>query len=374
MKNDEPFRVMITGGGTGGHVFPAIAIADAIKKIAPQTEFLFVGAEGKMEMERVPKAGYKIEGLQVSGFQRGWSLESIARNLSFPFKLITSGWKSRQLVKDFQPDVVIGTGGYASGTVMRAAQNLGIPTLIQEQNSYAGITNKILSKKADKICVAYDGLENYFPKDKIVFTGNPVRTDILDIEHKKSEALNYYGLKENKRTIVLLGGSLGARTLNNTMRDNHEFFEKNKGVQVLWQCGKFYKDEFENCPTAMLENVKITAFLDRMDLAYAAADVVISRAGALSISELCLVGKPAVLVPSPNVAEDHQTKNAEALVSKKAARMVSDAEAGEKMLPEAMMILGNIGLSFSLSESIRQLGRPQAAEDIAHLAIQLSKK
>lgn len=368
--NEQQLKIMITGGGTGGHVFPAIAIADAIKKLRPETEFLFVGANGKMEMERVPKAGYAIVGLNVAGFQRNLSW----RNFSFPFKLLSSMWKARRIVSDFKPDVVIGTGGYASGPVMRSAQRASIPTLIQEQNSYAGVTNKILGKRAEKVCVAYDHMEAFFPADRLVFTGNPVRSDIINLEGKRTEGLQYYGLDPEKKTIVVIGGSLGARTLNNALRDNTAFLEKYDGVQVLWQCGKFYEYEYQACETAHLPNVHIRAFIDRMDLLYAAADVVISRAGALSISELCLVGKPAVLVPSPNVAEDHQTKNALALVEKGAARLVRDAEAVEKMLQEALLILENEALAFSLSESIRQLGRPNAAEAIAQEAIKLVDK
>ena len=361
---------MITGGGTGGHVFPAIAIADAIKKLRPETEFLFVGANGKMEMERVPQAGYPIVGLNIAGFQRSMSW----RNLSFPFKLLSSVWKARRIVSEFKPDVVIGTGGYASGPVMSSAQRTKIPTLIQEQNSYAGVTNKILGKRAEKVCVAYDHMDAFFPADKLVFTGNPVRSDILKLDGKREEGLQYYGLDPDKKTIVVIGGSLGARTLNNALRDNAAFFEKYDGVQVLWQCGKFYEYEYSACETAKLPNVHIRAFIDRMDLLYATADVVISRAGALSISELCLIGKPAVLVPSPNVAEDHQTKNALALVEKGAARLVRDAEAVERMLQEALLILESEALAFSLSESIRQLGRPNAAEAIALEAIKLVDK
>ncbi len=374
--SDQKLKILVTGGGTGGHVFPAIAIADAIKKLRPDTEFLFVGASGKMEMERVPKAGYAIEGLSVAGFQRSMSL----KNLAFPFKLLQSLWKARNIVRKFQPDVVIGTGGYASGPVMRAAQRAGIPTLIQEQNSYAGVTNKILGKRAARVCVAYDHMEQFFPQEKIVFTGNPVRSDIVNLEGKHEEALKYYGLDPEKRTIVVIGGSLGARTLNNAMRDNVEFFEKHAlptgegrggAIQAIWQCGKFYEYEYTAMETAKLPNIQCRAFIDRMDLLYAAADVIISRAGALSISELCLVGKPAILVPSPNVAEDHQTKNALALVEKGAARLVRDGDAGEKMLQEALLVLESEALAFSLGESIRQLGRPNAAEAIAREAIKL---
>lgn len=365
----KQIKILITGGGTGGHIFPAIAIADAIRRLRPDAEFLFVGANGKMEMERVPQAGYPIEGLNVAGFQRKFSL----RNLTFPYKLFTSLWKARQIVQRFQPDVVVGTGGYASGPVMRAAQRAGIPTLIQEQNSYAGVTNKLLGKRASTICVAYDHMEAFFPAEKIVFTGNPVRQDIVDLQGKRLEGIAYYGLQPEKKTIAVIGGSLGARTLNVAMKNSCKLL-KTSDVQVIWQCGKYYEEIYKESDTAQLPNVEMRAFMDRMDLLYAAADVVISRAGALSISELCLVGKPAVLIPSPNVAEDHQSKNALALVEKAAARLVRDADAKEKMLPEAFLILTNDALEFSLSESIRQLGRPNAADVIAGEVIKLIKK
>jgi len=367
-------RILITGGGTGGHVFPAIAIADAVKRMRPDTEFLFVGANGKMEMERVPQAGYRIEGLNIAGFQRGFSLTSLRRNLSFPFKLVSSALKAKRIVGRFQPDVVIGTGGYASGPVMRAAQQLGIPTIIQEQNSYAGVTNRLLAKRASRICVAYDHMEQYFPMEKIVFTGNPVRQDILHLEQKHEEGLRHYGLSTGKKTIAVIGGSLGARTLNRALAENTALLAERSDVQVLWQCGRFYEYEYANSDTARLPNVQVRAFIDRMDLLYAAADLVISRAGALSISELCLVGKPVILVPSPNVAEDHQTKNALALVEKSAARLVRDAEAIEKLLPEAFMLLEKEALMFSLGENIHHLGRPKAADNIAMEVINVIRK
>jgi UDP-N-acetylglucosamine--N-acetylmuramyl-(pentapeptide) pyrophosphoryl-undecaprenol N-acetylglucosamine transferase len=366
MQNE--LKIMITGGGTGGHVFPAIAVADAIKRLRPDAEFLFVGANGRMEMERVPKAGYKIEGLNIAGFQRSLSL----KNLAFPFKLLSSLRKAKRIVAEFKPNVVIGTGGYASGPVMRAAQRAGIPTLIQEQNSYAGVTNKLLGKKATTVCVAYDQMEQFFDKGKVLFTGNPVRSDIVDLEGKRTEGLAYYGLNPELKTIAVTGGSLGAKTLNEAMANGYELLKDGK-VNVLWQCGKFYELVYKDCDTARLPNVKIMAFIDRMDLLYAAADVVISRAGALSISELCLVGKPAILVPSPNVAEDHQTKNAMALVEKGAARLVHDSEAPVKLVKEALMILENDALAFSLGESIRPLGRPNAADIIAREALKIAK-
>jgi UDP-N-acetylglucosamine--N-acetylmuramyl-(pentapeptide) pyrophosphoryl-undecaprenol N-acetylglucosamine transferase len=362
-------KILITGGGTGGHIFPAIAIADALRKLRPDAEFLFVGANGKMEMERVPKAGYKIEGLNIAGFQRG----SILKNVAFPFKLMSSLRRAQAIIRDFQPHVVIGTGGYASGPIMRAAQRADIPTLIQEQNSYAGVTNKLLGRKASRVCVAYDHMEQFFGAEKIVFTGNPVRSDIINLEGKKVEGIQYYGLDATKKTIAIIGGSLGARTLNEAMAEGHELL-RDTPVNVIWQCGKYYELMFNDSDTAKLPNVQCRAFIDRMDLLYAAADVVISRAGALSISELCLIGKPVILVPSPNVAEDHQTKNALALVEKGAARLVRDAEAKEKMLKEALLILNNEALAFSLSESVRQLGRPNAAEVIAREALKLIEK
>jgi UDP-N-acetylglucosamine--N-acetylmuramyl-(pentapeptide) pyrophosphoryl-undecaprenol N-acetylglucosamine transferase len=362
-------KILITGGGTGGHIFPAIAIADAIKKEHPDTEFLFVGANGKMEMERVPKAGYAIEGLNIAGFQRSMSL----KNLTFPYKLLTSLWKARSIIKKFGPDVVIGTGGYASGPVMQAAQRAGIPTLIQEQNSYAGVTNKILGKKAERVCVAYEHMEQFFAADKIVFTGNPVRSDILKLEGKRAEGIAYYGLDPHKKTIVVMGGSLGAKTLNDAVMNLPYTGEQWDDIQILWQCGKYYEQICAESEAAKLSYIHLRAFIDRMDLLYAAADVVISRAGALTISELCLVAKPSVLVPSPNVAEDHQTKNALALVEKGAARLVRDGDAKEKMFAEALLILNNEALAFSLSESIRQLGRPNAAETIAREALKLIK-
>lgn len=359
---------MITGGGTGGHVFPALAIADAIKRLHPNVEFLFVGAIGRMEMERVPKAGYKIEGLNIAGFQRSLSF----KNLAFPFKLLSSLRKARRLVAAFKPQVVVGTGGYASGPVMRAAQNAGIPTLIQEQNSYAGVTNKILGKRATTVCVAYDHMDQFFEKSKILYTGNPVRADILDLEGKRAEAIAYYNLNPDLKTIVVIGGSLGAKTLNEAVANSTELLQ-NTNINLVWQCGKYYEMMYQDCESAKLPNVQLRAFIDRMDLLYAAADVIVSRAGALSISELCLVGKPAILVPSPNVAEDHQTKNALALVEKGAARLVRDAEAATKMLPEALMILENDALAFSLGESIRPLGKPNAADLIAHQALKIAK-
>ncbi len=360
-------RFIISGGGTGGHVFPAIAIADALRRKQPDAEFLFVGAQGKIEMEKVPKAGYPIEGLWISGFHRKMTL----RNLMFPFKLIHSMWKARKIVKGFRPDAVVGTGGYASGPTLRMSGS--IPTVLQEQNNYAGVTNKLLAEKAERICVAYDKMERYFPKHKIVLTGNPVRQDLLNLEGKRDEGIRHYGLSPNKRTILIIGGSLGARTLNDSLRDAYDLLKEQEGIQVLWQCGKIYIDEFHNCETAGLEHVKISKFIDRMDLAYAMADIVISRAGAISISELCLVGKPVILVPSPNVAEDHQTKNAMALVEKDAAVMVRDSDAKKTLIQTAITTLNDKSLSLKLMENIKRLGRPNAADHIADVILELVK-
>ncbi len=362
-------RFIISGGGTGGHVFPAIAIADALKKRMPDAEFLFVGAQGKMEMDRVPKAGYVIKGLWISGFHRQLTL----RNLAFPFKLISSMWKARKLVKSFKPDVAIGTGGYASGPTLRAAGNLRIPTVIQEQNSYAGVTNKLLAKKAHKICVAYDSMDAFFPSGKLVVTGNPVRKDITEISGKRDEAFRHFGFDSQRPTLFIVGGSLGARTLNESMKSAIELLRNRPDVQVLWQCGKLYKEEFSSYDISKLPNVNMTDFIDRMDLAYAMSDVIISRAGAISISELCLVGKPTILVPSPNVAEDHQTKNALALVGKEAAVLVKDKDATKDLLPTAIGLLEDIPLREKLSGQIRKLGKPDAADHIAEEIIGLIK-
>lgn len=367
----EKIKILITGGGTGGHVFPAIAIADAIKLMRPDAEFLFVGANGKMEMDRVPQAGYNIVGLPVAGLQRGLSLTSFRRNLIFPFRLIDSSLKAKRIVRQFMPDVVVGTGGYASGPVMRAAQRAGIPTLIQEQNSYPGITNKLLAKRAARICVAYDNMEQFFPAEKILVTGNPVRQDIPAPESIVPAALSHFGLEQGKKTIYLTGGSLGARTLNEALKAATAQIAAMSGVQVLWQCGKFYYEQYKDCDTAQLPNVKIVPFVDRVDMAYAASDLIIARAGALTISELCLVGKPVILVPSPNVAEDHQTKNALALVHVGAARLVRDADAATMLLDEAKFILANEAIAFGLGECIAGLGKPKAAQVIAENVIGL---
>lgn len=354
-------KVIISGGGTGGHVFPAIAIADALKQIDATTEILFVGAQGKLEMEKVPKAGYPIKGLKISGFQRKLSF----KNFINVFNLLGSLWKAYWIVRNFNPDVVVGVGGYASGPTLEMAYRQGIPILVQEQNSYAGVTNKLLAKKAAKVCVAYPNMERFFPKEVIQLTGNPVRKDIANLDDFRAEGIKHFGLDPHKKTILVFGGSLGAKTLNIAMRFNAEEIEKLTDIQILWQAGKLYIEEYKDCATAQLPNVKIRPFLDRMDLAYAVADVVICRAGAGTISELCLVGKPTVLIPSPNVAEDHQTENAKALVNAQAATMVHDSDATIEMLPKAIHILRNDTQRRQLSQQIKTLARPHAASEIA---------
>jgi UDP-N-acetylglucosamine--N-acetylmuramyl-(pentapeptide) pyrophosphoryl-undecaprenol N-acetylglucosamine transferase len=366
-------KIIISAGGTGGHIFPAIAVADELKKQDPSIEILFVGAEGKMEMERVPKSGYKIEGLPITGFQRKLSLQNVIKNMQLLYKLPLSIWKVKSIIRSFKPDVAVGFGGFASGPTLKAAAGMGIPTILQEQNSYAGVTNKLLAEKAKAICVAYEGMDTFFPKDKIIVTGNPVRSDILDIRSKKEEGLAYFGLDKNKKTIAILGGSLGAKTLNVAMDANAQLIENQSNVQILWQCGRLYEEDFKDCKTAKLPNVQMRSFVDRMDLAYACADVIIARAGALTVSELCLAGTPSVLVPSPNVAEDHQTKNAMALVNKNAAVLVKDVDANDKMIQEALAILNDEKRLNSLKENILKLGKPNAAKDIVEQIKKVTK-
>ncbi|SIO23614.1 undecaprenyldiphospho-muramoylpentapeptide beta-N-acetylglucosaminyltransferase [Algoriphagus halophilus] len=348
---------MISGGGTGGHIYPAIAIANAWKEEFPGSEILFVGALGKMEMQKVPEAGYQIEGLPVAGLQRRWTLE----NLKFPFKLLNSLMQARKMVKDFKPDMVVGVGGYASGPVLFAAQRMGIPTLVQEQNSYAGLTNKLLAKKANKICVAYPDMERFFPAEKIAYTGNPVRKDILDLSGKKEQALKHFKLKKEKKTVLVLGGSLGARTLNQAVLKDMKSLDK-EGYQVLWQSGKYYfKDMLEKTEKTGLKNIHLREFIREMDLAYAAADVIVSRAGALSVSELSLVGKPVIFIPSPNVAEDHQTKNAMAFVSHDAAWLLKDQEAVGKLKLKVDELMEDPAIGLALGMNIKSLAKPDAA-------------
>ena len=359
-------KFIISGGGTGGHIYPAIAIANELQERFPNAEFLFVGAKDRMEMEKVPQAGYKIEGLWISGLQRNLDL----KNLMFPFKLISSLAKSRSIIKKFKPDAAIGTGGYASAPLLRVASGKGIPCLIQEQNSHAGITNKWLSGKAKSICVAYDGMEKFFPSEKIKLTGNPVRQDLLDVSEKRQEALKFLGLSENKKTLLVLGGSLGAGKINELIAKCVSFFEEME-IQVIWQCGKFYEEKYKNSGT---KNIKIHTFLNRMDLAYAAADVIISRAGALSVSELCLVGKPVIFIPSPNVSEDHQTKNALSISEKNAAILLKENDLETKFKEEFSALLSSEEKQKELSKNIKKLARPNATKEIVDEIERIIKK
>lgn len=364
MKNKP--NILISGGGTGGHIYPAIAIANELKKRYPNANFLFVGAKDRMEMEKIPQNGYDIKGLWISGIQRKLSL----KNLLFPFKLISSLYQANKIINKFKPDVVVGTGGFASGPTLMRSNAKGIPTLIQEQNSFPGITNKLLSKKADKICVAYDGLERFFPKNKIVKTGNPVRQDLLDIDSKRNEALHYFNLDANKKTLLVLGGSLGARAINNLIETNLDWLLKN-GIQVIWQTGKLYQSEFKQYNQK--EGVQTHAFLNKMDWAYAAADFIISRAGAGSISELCIVEKPTIFIPSPNVAEDHQTKNAQAITYKDGAILLKEKDAA-KFKDVFKVILNNPKKQEELSKNIKNLARPNATKHIVDEVEELIKR
>ncbi len=363
-------RVIISGGGTGGHVFPAIAIADELKVQVPDCEILFVGALGKMEMERVPKAGYKIEGLNIAGFQRRLTF----KNVLLPFKLMGSLIKAIRIVNRFKPDVVIGVGGYASGPVLKISNLLGVPTIIQEQNSYPGITNRVLGAKAEKICVAYDELQKFFPKDKLVFTGNPIRKDILDNQKEKYIAKQALGLSQNKKTILVFGGSLGAGTVNEAVLANADAWMQMEDISIIWQVGRFYYEKYKDCALAGKPDIKIVPFIEDMDLAYSAADVVVCRAGALTISELSVLGKAAILIPSPNVAEDHQTKNAMALVSKNAAILLKDDEVKEKIIAEVKSVLNDEIKKHDLQNNIKYFGRPEAAKKIVAEILKVGTK
>ncbi len=357
-------RIIISGGGSGGHIFPAIAIANAMKETWPNAKILFIGAKGKMEMEKVPQAGYQIEGLWISGLQRKLSIQ----NISFPLKLISSMWKARKIIKKFKPDLVVGVGGFASGPTLQQAAAMKIPTLIQEQNSYPGITNIWLSKKVDKICVSYDGLDKFFPKEKIYLTGNPVRKAVVDIAGKREEAARFFSLDPNVKTVLVVGGSLGARTINEAIEAHLEEFTK-KGIQLIWQTGiNYYPQAAKAILKANNPSLKVFQFINQMDLAYAQADIVISRAGAIAISELCLVGKPVILVPSPFVAEDHQTKNALALVTYNAAVLVKDQELKENLWPELDALIQDDDRQEKLKANILALGKPQATESIIAVA------
>ena len=363
-------RVIISGGGTGGHIFPALSIANAVKAKCPDAEILFVGADNRMEMQRVPAAGYRIIGLPVSGFDR----KNLLKNVAVLWRLVKSQCKARRVIREFQPHVAVGVGGYASGPTLKMAGSMGIPTLIQEQNSYAGVTNKLLAQKAHRICVAYEGMERFFPKDKILLTGNPVRQNLLDNRVAHDEAVRTFGLDPAKKTILVVGGSLGARTLNESMLQAWDAL-KESDVQVIWQTGKYYYEQITaQLKGKELSNVHVCDFISSMDAAYAAADLVISRAGAGSISEFCLLGKAVILVPSPNVAEDHQTKNALALVKKDAALYVKDADAAAQLLPLALDTIGNEEMLSNLRRNILTLAYHHSAEVIADEVIALAMK
>lgn len=379
--NNKAPRIIISGGGTGGHIFPAVSIANAIRELCPEAEILFVGAEGRMEMQRVPDAGYRIIGLPVAGFDR----QHLWRNFSVILKLLRSQWKARKIIKEFRPQVAVGVGGYASGPTLKTAGMMGIPTLIQEQNSYAGVTNKLLAQKADRICVAYEGMEKFFPSEKILLTGNPVRQSLLDNQITRETAASAFGFNPNLKTVLVLGGSLGARTINQTLAAGLALMKAHPEVQFIWQTGKIYIDQVKAAITAFtgeavrnarvgsIPNLYVTDFIKNMNNAYTLADLVISRAGAGSISEFCLLGKPVILVPSPNVAEDHQTKNALALVNKDAALYVKDAEAQEKLLDTALETVADDDLLKQLSINIAKLALPDSARIIAEEVLKLIK-
>ncbi len=367
MKNPKHrHRIIVSGGGTGGHIFPAIAIANALSEKDPAAKILFVGAEGRMEMEKVPAAGYRIVGLPVRGFDR----KHLFRNFAVIYRLIKSLFIAREIIKRFHPDVVVGVGGYASGPVLRAASRKKIPMVIQEQNSYAGVTNKLLARKADQICVAYDGMEHFFPEKKIILTGNPVRQELENCYLRHDQSLSFFDLDSNKQTILVLGGSLGARTINQSVERYLDNFPAH--LQLIWQTGGgYYEKANQEVQKKCLNHVKVYPFIHRMDMAFAAADLVVSRAGAGTISELSIVGKPCILVPSPNVAEDHQTKNAMALVEKKAAIMIRDDEAVDKLMPAAIATVQNHEVLEPLADNIKMLAKFHAAETIADIVILL---
>ncbi|QWX84209.1 undecaprenyldiphospho-muramoylpentapeptide beta-N-acetylglucosaminyltransferase [Cellulophaga sp. HaHaR_3_176] len=362
----DNYKFILSGGGTGGHIYPAIAIANELKRRHPNAEFLFVGAKDRMEMEKVPNAGYKIEGLWISGLQRKLTF----KNMMFPFKLISSLIRANGIVKEFKPDVVIGTGGFASGPLLKRASAIGISCVLQEQNSYAGVTNKLLAKKAKKICVAYDGMERFFPADKIIKTGNPVRGDLVEMNTDKNEAISFFGLEAGKPTLVVLGGSLGARRINQLVEKELNFFEQ-LGVQLIWQCGKLYYEEYKKYTS---DTVKVFDFLNKMDFTYAAADIVISRAGAGSVSELCIVGKPVVYIPSPNVAEDHQTKNATALAVKNAALLIKEKDLDVQFESVFSALYKDKSKQRQLGENCKQMAMPNATIAIVDEIEKLLKK
>ena len=357
-SKNKSYKIILSGGGTGGHIYPAIAIANELKLRHPDAEFLFVGAKDRMEMEKVPQAGYAIKGLWISGIQRKLTL----KNMMFPFKLISSLWNAKKIIKQFKPDVVIGTGGFASGPLLHVATYKGVPSLIQEQNSFPGITNKLLAKKAKKVCVAYNGLERFFPAEKIIKTGNPVRQDLLDISSKRAEAIKYFDLVEGKQTLLVLGGSLGAKAINELMVNELDFLQT-LNIQVIWQCGKLYYQSYKLYGNT--KHVQIHEFINKMDYAYAAADFIISRAGAGSVSELCIVGKPVVFVPSPYVAEDHQTKNASAIVNENAALIIAQDDLKVDFKNKFGQLVASKEKQEELSKNIKKLALVNATKDIA---------
>ncbi|MGJ8592063.1 MAG: undecaprenyldiphospho-muramoylpentapeptide beta-N-acetylglucosaminyltransferase [Aquaticitalea sp.] len=360
------YKIILSGGGTGGHIYPAIAIANELKSRYPDAEFLFVGALDRMEMEKVPQAGYKIEGLWISGVQR----KLTAKNLMFPFKLMSSLVKARKIVRSFKPDVAIGTGGFASGPLLNMAASNKVPCLIQEQNSYPGITNKILSKKVDKICVAYDDLARFFPIGKLIKTGNPIRQDLLTVDKKTSEGKAFFKLNSGKKTLLVLGGSLGSRRINELIEKELEYFQT-QNVQIIWQCGKLYYEQYKKYDAR--EDVQVHTFLNNMDFAYAASDLIISRAGASSVSELCVVGKPVIFIPSPNVAEDHQTKNAMAIVSKGAALLIKESDLDIDFENRFSQLVASAEKQNELSQNIKELALVNATKDIANEVEKLLK-
>ena len=365
---EKELRVIISGGGTGGHIFPAVSIANAVKAMRPDAKILFVGALGRMEMQRVPAAGYEIKGLPICGFDR----KNLLKNVKVLYKIWKSQRMAKKIIKDFRPQVAVGVGGYASGPTLNQAAAMGIPCLIQEQNSYAGVTNKLLAKKAEKICVAYEGMERFFPAEKIILTGNPVRQALLDTTISREDAIRSFGLDAEKKTILLVGGSLGARTINESML-RHLDLIKESGLQFIWQTGKYYSAEIADRMKGQdLPNLKVTDFITDMGAAYRAADLVISRAGASSISEFCLIGKPVILVPSPNVAEDHQTKNALALSTRDAAIYIKDADAPNSLIQTAIETVNDDAKLKSLSENVLKLALPDSANIIAKEVINLA--
>ncbi len=357
MASKKQYNIILSGGGTGGHIYPAIAIANELKTRYPESKFLFVGAKDRMEMEKVPQEGYDIKGLWISGIQRKLTL----KNLMFPFKVMSSLLKARKIIKSFKPDIAIGTGGFASGPLLQVAASNKIPTLIQEQNSYPGITNKILSKKANKICVAYEGLERFFPKEKIRITGNPVRQDLLNIDGKAVDAKNHFNLKHGKYTLLVLGGSLGARRINELIEQELDFFDT-QNVEIIWQCGKLYYQQYKFYGNS--KYVQVYQFLNEMDMAYAAADIIISRAGASSVSELCIVGKPVIFIPSPNVAEDHQTKNALSIVNQEAAIMIKEEDLDADFEHKFSQLIASQDEQKHLGANIKKLALVNATKDI----------